>query len=99
MRRDSVFIKKGIIVFILCIFASLGTTFWYTARMNGFQGFRLLLASVTTSLFWYREIFLLLVFIFIGLHFLIPIKKMYRYNAWIWKYKYRGNIFSFILCR
>lgn len=87
MRRDSVFIKKGIIVFILCIFASLGTTFWYTARMNGFQGFRLLLASVTTSLFWYREIFLLLVFIFIGLHFLIPIKKMYR-----WMFKYRWYI-------
>lgn len=85
MRRDSVFIKKGIIVFILCIFASLGTTFWYTARMNGFQGFRLLLASVTTSVFWYREIFLLLVFIFIGLHFLIPIKKMYN---WIFKYRW-----------
>lgn len=87
MRRDSVFIKKGIIVFILCIFASLGTTFWYTARMNGFQGFRLLLASVTTSVFWYREIFLLLVFIFIGLHFLIPIKKMYN-----WMFKYRWYI-------
>ena len=87
MKRDSMFIKKGIIVFILCIFASLGVTFWYTARMNGFQGFRLLLASVTTSVFWYREIFLLLVFIFIGLHFLIPIKKMYN-----WMFKYRWFI-------
>ena len=92
MKRDSMFIKKGIIVFILCIFASLGVTFWYTARMNGFQGFRLLLASVTTSVFWYREIFLLLVFIFIGLHFLIPIKKMYN-----WMFKYRWFIGIVIL--
>lgn len=62
-------VTKEIIIFILCIFAFLGTAFCYTARMNGFQGFRHLLASVTKSVFWYREIFLFLVFIYIGFYF------------------------------
>ncbi len=85
MKIDSLFVKKFVIVLILCIFGSLGVTFWYTAKMNGFQGFEILLSSVNTSVFWYREFFLFLVVLFIGLHFLLPIKKMY---SWLFQYRW-----------
>ncbi|MFR6072261.1 MAG: hypothetical protein ACLUHF_04335 [Faecalitalea cylindroides] len=85
MKVDSSFIKKSLIILILCIFASTAVTFWYTARMEGFQGFRLLLSSVMTLRFWYREFFLFVVFVFVGLHFLVPIRQFYN---WIFKYRW-----------
>lgn len=85
MKVDSSFIKKSLIVLILCIFASTAVTFWYTAKMEGFQGFRLLLSSVMTLRFWYREFFLFVVFAFVGLHFLVPIRQLYN---WIFKYRW-----------